>query len=116
MTGRAAEVAAFAGLIVAAVTVVPATARADGAFPAAEGVIVPAERPQEIMLVTNFGIVQSADGGATWTWSCEQDTNALGLLYQLGPAPRRRLFAVANNKVVTSDDATCSWQVAGGLL
>jgi hypothetical protein len=68
------------------------------------------------MLVTNFGLVSTEDGGATWTWSCEQDTNALGVLYQLGPAPRRRLFAVANQQVVFSDDATCSWQIAGGML
>ncbi len=76
----------------------------------------PADLPQEIVLVTNFGVVLSQDGGATWTWSCEQDANALGLLYQMGPAPRHRLFAVANQQVVSSDDATCSWQVAGGLL
>jgi hypothetical protein len=109
---RAARAVALAVLVVAA----PAVARADGAFPAGEGVLVPADRPQEIMLVTNFGLVSTEDGGATWTWSCEQDTNALGVLYQLGPAPRRRLFAVANQQVVFSDDATCSWQIAGGML
>jgi hypothetical protein len=109
---RAARAVALAVLVVAA----PAVARADGAFPAGEGVLVPADRPQEIMLVTNFVLVSTEDGGATWTWSCEQDTNALGVLYQLGPAPRRRLFAVANQQVVFSDDATCSWQIAGGML
>jgi hypothetical protein len=103
---------ALATLAIAA----PAGARADGAFPAAEGVLVPADRPQQIVLVTNFGVVLSEDGGQTWSWSCEQETNALGVLYQLGPAPRRRLFAVANQRVVYSDDATCSWQIAGGLL
>lgn len=91
-------------------------ARGDGAFPAGQGVLVPADRPEEILLVTNFGVVLSDDAGATWTWSCEQDANALGMLYQLGPEPLRRLFAVANQEVVYSDDQTCSWQVAGGLL
>jgi hypothetical protein len=104
-------------LVVAALVIgAPARARGDGAFPAGQGVLVPADRPQEIVLVTNFGVVLSEDAGATWTWSCEQDANALGMLYQLGPEPRRRLFAVANQQVVYSDDETCSWQVAGGLL
>ena len=45
---RAAESLALAALLVAA----PAAARANGAFPAAEGVLAPGDRPQEIMLVT----------------------------------------------------------------
>lgn len=109
---RAAEALAVAGVVMG----IAAAARADGAFPAGEAVLVPADNPQEIFLVTNFGVVLSEDAGATWSWSCEQDANALGTLYQLGPAPRRRLFAVANQQVVYSDDATCSWQTAGGLL
>jgi photosystem II stability/assembly factor-like uncharacterized protein len=109
---RAARALAVAALVIGA----PAVARGDGAFPAGQGVLVPADRPQEIFLITNFGVVLSEDAGATWTWSCEQDANALGALYQVGPAPRRRLFAVANQHVVYSDDATCSWQVATGLV
>jgi hypothetical protein len=94
----------------------PVAARADGAFPAGETVLVPADRPQEILLVTNFGVIRSEDGGQSWRWSCERDENAFGSFYQFGPAPRRRLFAVANQQVVYSDDATCSWNVAGGLI
>lgn len=109
---RAAEAVALATLVIAA----PAAARADGAFPAAQAVLVPADRPQEIILATNFGLVVSEDAGQTWSWSCEQNENALGILYQLGPAPRHRLFVVANQHVVTSDDASCSWQIAGGLV
>jgi hypothetical protein len=101
-----------AGLMMAS----PLAARGDGAFPAGEAVLVPADDPQVIALVTNFGVVWSEDGGARWTWSCEQEANALGTLYQRGPAPRRRLFAVANQHVIYSDDATCTWQTAGGLL
>ena len=109
---RGIEAAALAALAIAA----PARARADGAFPAGEAVLVPADRPQEIIFATNFGLVISEDAGQTWSWSCERDDNAFAILYQLGPAPRRRLFAVANGRVITSDDASCSWQLAGGLL
>jgi MYXO-CTERM domain-containing protein len=109
---RGVGVAALAALGFAA----PDSARANGAFPAPEAVIVPADRPEQIILVTNFGLVITEDGGGTWSWSCERDDNAFGILYQLGPAPRRRLFAVANGRVVYSDDASCSWEIAGGLL
>lgn len=108
--------AALPLIVAALVAGMPAAARGDGAFPAGQGVLVPSDRPQELILVTNFGVVLSEDAGATWSWSCEQDANALGTLYQLGPQPRRRLFAVANQQVVYSDDQTCSWQIAGGLL
>ncbi|HXU63237.1 MAG TPA: hypothetical protein VN962_16150 [Polyangia bacterium] len=109
---RAAEALAVAALVIGS----PLAARADGAFPAGQAVLVPEDRPQELLLVTNFGVVLSEDGGATWTWSCEQDANAMATLYQRGPAPRQRLFAVATPQVVYSDDATCSWHTAGGLL
>jgi hypothetical protein len=79
-------------------------------------VLVPADRPNEILLVTNFGLVLSEDGGRSWLWSCEQAANAFGFLYQLGPPPRHRLFALANDALVFSDDGTCGWQVAGGAL
>jgi len=81
---RAAEAVALATLVMAT----PAAARADGAFPSAQAVLVPADRPQEIILATNFGLVVSEDAGQTWSWSCEQNENALGMFYQLGPAPR----------------------------
>jgi hypothetical protein len=110
---RRIEIAALAALVIATV---PAVARADGAFPSGEVVLVPVGQPQRIVLVTNFGVVLSDDGGQSWSWSCERDENALAVLYQFGPAPRHRLFAVANAHVIYSDDASCSWNVAGGLV
>src|SRR4029079_2426851 len=94
----------------------PAAAYANGAFPDSENILTPADRPQEIILVTNFGLVTSADNGKTWLWSCEQDGNALGMLYQLTPLPRNRLFAVSNHNVVYADDGSCGWRVGGGAV
>jgi hypothetical protein len=111
---RGIEAVVLAALAIAIAA--PARARADGAFPAGEAVLLPADRAEEIILATNFGLVISQDAGQTWSWSCERDANAFAILYQLGPAPRRRLFAVANEHVITSDDASCTWQVGGGLL
>lgn len=94
----------------------PATARANGAFPDSESIITPADRPQDILLVTNFGLVTSNDNGKTWLWSCEQDGNMLGAFYQLTPLPQNRLFTVANQKLAFSDDRSCGWQTSGGAV
>jgi hypothetical protein len=102
--------------LVAAVLLTPLGARADGAFPNGQGVLVPADRPDEIILATNFGLVSTEDGGRTWLWSCEQAATSYGHLYQMGPAPAHRLYAVANSKLVFSDDGACGWQTAGGAL
>ena len=72
----------------------PATpARADGAFPDSQVILTPADLPGEIILVTNFGLIASEDGGQSWLWSCEGPDNAYGAFYQLGLAPRHRLYA-----------------------
>jgi hypothetical protein len=110
---RCAE--AFVVVTVAAL-IAPASARANGAFPDSESILTPADRPQEIVLVTNFGLITTADGGQTWLWSCEQDGNALGVLYQLTPLPRNRLLTVTNQNVGYSDDGSCGWQVGAGAL
>jgi MYXO-CTERM domain-containing protein len=67
------------------------------------------------VLVTNFGLIITEDGGANWAWSCERDVNAFGAFYQQS-ASRQRLFAVANDALIFSDDFTCGWATGGGLL
>jgi len=94
----------------------PTAARANGAFPDSESILTPADRPQEIVLVTNFGLITTSDGGTTWLWSCEQEGNVLGAFYQLTPAPRNRLITVTNQNVGYSDDWSCGWQVGGGAV
>ena len=103
-------------LVAAVALVAPAAALANGAFPDSENILTPADRPQEIVLVTNFGLITTTDNGQTWIWSCEQDGNALGAFYQLTPLPRNRLFTVTNQNLGYSDDNSCGWQVAGGAV
>jgi uncharacterized membrane protein YgcG len=104
--------------VAAALLIVGASsaARANGAFPDSEAILAPTDRPQDIILVTNFGLVTSNDGGQTWLWSCEQDGNVLGAFYQLTPLPRNRLFTVTNQNLGYSDDRSCGWQVSGGAV
>src|SRR5436305_14459038 len=67
-------------------------ARADGAFPASEAILLPADRPNSIGLATNFGLILSEDGGASWQWTCERPETAMGALYAVGAPPDDRLF------------------------
>ncbi|MHB1846118.1 MAG: MYXO-CTERM sorting domain-containing protein [Deltaproteobacteria bacterium] len=91
-------------------------ARADGAFPAQLQVFLPAEQPNQIILITNFGLLRSDDGGATWLYLCEalagQSTN-IGL-YQLGPDGT--LLGDAYSGLIRTRDLGCSWSTAGGTL
>jgi hypothetical protein len=103
-------------LLVLAGLLAAGPARADGAFPDGQTILAPRTLPGEILLATNFGVVESTDGGRAWLWSCEQPANSFGRLYQMGPAPTYRLFAIANGKLIFSDDRACGWQVSGGAL
>lgn len=89
-------------------------AHADGAFPDSLSVLVPADRPQYIGLATNFGLISSGDGGASWTWVCEGPITNCSTLYSVSAAPADRLFAVSADSLVYSDDDACDWKVAGG--
>ena len=110
---RPAAVRALAAAIAVAV---PALAHANGAFPDAQSILTPVDRPAQILLVTNFGVIMSTDAGATWLWSCETDGNAFGMLYQLAPLPSMRLYTVADQGLSFSDNGTCTWVTARGAL
>lgn len=103
--------------VMPALAVAPRRARADGAFPDSLGPLLPPNRPNEFILATNFGVVLSEDAGQTWTYSCERMANGSGAAqYQLGPAPRSRLFALSDIALLYSDDGACTWSKAQGLL
>jgi len=119
---RRAATAALGAAVVAVLGAAPRAARADGAFPDSEQVLLPAGRPDEIVLATNFGLIFSADGGASWEWTCETPLTANGRLYQLGVPPSAggpaaaRILATSLWGAVYSDDGACRWDGAGGEL
>ena len=91
-------------------------ARANGAFPDSLGILLRQSKPDQIILATTFGLVSSDDGGKTWLWSCEQSASLNASLYQLGPAPAERIFAVGQYGVIFTDDDSCTWTAGGGTL
>jgi hypothetical protein len=94
----------------------PRAARADGAFPDSQSVLLPPDQPQTLILAATFGLVVSDDGGGTWAYACESRGTLNGRLYTQGPAPDQRLFAVSDHGAAVSADGGCSWRVAGGLF
>ena len=92
-------------------------AAANGAFPDSDAVLLPADRPQQIVLSTNFGLVISDDGGATWQWTCERPETSMASAYALGAPPGDRLYSRSLDVgLAVSDDDSCSWHRAGGAL
>jgi hypothetical protein len=111
--------AAWAALAVwtASATLAPGAARGNGAFPESDAVLLAADRPREILLATNFGIILTEDDGATWQWTCEQPETSMGALYGIGAAPANRLYSVSPDVgLAVSSDGSCTWRQAGGAL
>ena len=92
-------------------------ARANGALPASYGILLPADKPQEVVLATNFGMIISEDAGKSWLWTCERPETSFGYLYGVGPQPRDRIYALSpDTGLAASDDGSCTWQRSGGAL
>lgn len=103
-------------LTVATAIGVSRPARGDGAFPSAQSVLLPSDRPREIILATTFGLVFTEDDGATWRYTCETDKTTLGRNYVVGPSPDNRIYGVSSEGAPVSADGACTWAVGGGAL
>ena len=95
----------------------PRPAAANGAFPGSQALLLPADRPLEIVLATNFGLLISEDGGTSWQWTCERPETSMGALYGVGAPPDDRLFSLSPDVgLAVSNDGSCSWRRSGGPL
>jgi photosystem II stability/assembly factor-like uncharacterized protein len=103
--------------VVLSAVLVPRAARANGAFPDSLQLVVPADRPGQIVLATNFGLIISDDGGVTWTWTCEQKATVMASLYGVSAPPLDRFFSMSTIVgLAYSDDDSCTWTPSGGSL
>jgi photosystem II stability/assembly factor-like uncharacterized protein len=97
-------------------------ARANGAFPDGFTVVLRPDRPREILVATNFGVVSSDDDGATWRFTCEEDRESRNT-YRFGAevASPYRIFALGQRAggafglVMTADDG-CTWVPTMGTM
>jgi hypothetical protein len=92
-------------------------ARANNGIPGSLGVLLPLDKPQEIGLATTFGLILSDDGGTSWVWTCEQAATSMANVYSVGAPPADRFYALSLvTGLAFSDDRSCGWQSAGGVL
>jgi photosystem II stability/assembly factor-like uncharacterized protein len=88
-------------------------ASAHGALAEARQILLPSDRPEQIILATTFGLIVSEDAGSSWFFSCERGNSSYAGPYLLGAPPPNRVFAMTGSGMIYSDDDSCSWTSAG---
>jgi hypothetical protein len=101
---------------VASVLLGAARARADGAFPASQSVMLPRDRAHEIVLATTFGLLFTEDDGAHWAYTCEDKDTINGKLYTVGAPPDDRIYAVSDLGAPFTSDGACTWTLGAGTI
>jgi len=91
-------------------------ARADGAFPASQSILLPVDRPRQIVVAATFGLVFTDDDAATWQYACEVPETRNGRQYALGPPPGDTIHAVSEQGATLSTDDSCTWRLGAGAL
>jgi photosystem II stability/assembly factor-like uncharacterized protein len=114
---RRVRVAFALAAAVAAGSLCPRPALANGRFPNADHLVVDPGNPDHVVVRATFGIVQTFDGGATWTWLCEP---AVGYGGTDDPAVSvtglGNILVGIRTGVATSLDGGCVWNVDGSAL
>ncbi|HZS40259.1 MAG TPA: MYXO-CTERM sorting domain-containing protein [Polyangia bacterium] len=103
-------------MLVVALGLAARAAHGDGAFPDSMAIFAPPDRPHQIVLATNFGLVTTDDDGATWHLVCEQAIASYVSAYQMSAPPDDALFADAPYGLAVSRDGGCTWTFAAGAF
>lgn len=100
------------GLLALALMAEAGTASANGRYPAANDIVFNRSDPNQLLVRTTYGFVQTKDRGNTWRWFCE---GALGIGFIAYDPPLTLtadgtaiIAAGSFNGVATSRDG-CSW-------
>lgn len=104
---------------VCALAFVPRLARANGRMPGASQLKMSATDPARIVVQATFGLLQSFDRGASWSWICEEVVSTVGVAVDPPLTTTRDgtlvlLPPVASTLV--SHDRGCGWEHAKGPL
>jgi hypothetical protein len=83
-------------------------AQADGAFPDSMQIMVPPDKPHEIVVGANFGLLVSEDDGTTWNWLCEDVIGACAHLYQMNAPPSDTILTLTAMGLVVLSNNACT--------
>jgi photosystem II stability/assembly factor-like uncharacterized protein len=95
-------------------------AHANGRLPGATGLAIHPSDEQQLLLGLTYGLALSRDGGASWTWICEQHIEGNG--GDVDPAivvtgdGTLVVLSLTNGGVLVSGDDGCSFERATGPL
>ena len=127
-TGRAGHCVAIRKLLGAALAPLAACllclanlpAHANGRLPGATGLAIHPTQGDELLLGLTYGLALSRDGGASWSWMCEQQIEGNGS--DVDPAIVMTddgtliVLSLTNGGVLVSTDDGCTFQRAMGPL
>jgi hypothetical protein len=101
---------ARAALVALGLALVPSVALANGRYPLAQQLLVDPSDPTHLFLRSTYGVLSTADTGATWSWLCES-----GIGYDPGEDPMMAILgdgsvlAGASTGLFVTRDRGCSW-------
>jgi photosystem II stability/assembly factor-like uncharacterized protein len=88
------------------------TSFANGRYPLANQLVVDPKNPLHLVARATFGILDSDDGGQTWTWICEDAVGYFGVEDPAIAVMADGSIVVASSKGLSrSADGGCSWQM-----
>jgi hypothetical protein len=101
----------------ASLALIPATARANGRFPAANQLVSHPTDASRMVLRATFGFLLTRDGGAQWDWVCERSVGYGGTEDPaIGVHADGTILAGLFDGLAVSRDGACSWNKAPGPL
>jgi len=103
------------GIVATGLLVTRTSTFANGRFPEANQLVVDPEDAMHLVVRTTFGILSSADAGASWTWICEAAVSPLGLVDEelIITAGGRTSIALSNG-INVGGRSLCTWERAQG--
>jgi hypothetical protein len=101
----------FGALLVScALAALPSIALANGRYPAAGQLVVDPADSRHIVVRATFGLLQSFDAGATWSWLCEEAIAPFGFQDpELIMATGGRITLGLPDGIAVGDRSGCQW-------
>src|SRR6185436_4768424 len=112
--------AALAPFVAGLVCLASGAASANGRVPGATGLAFHPTDESQMLLGLSYGLALSRDGGASWTWMCEQQIEGNGgdvdpSIVVTGDGTLV-VLSLTNGGVLVSRDDGCSFEQAAGAL
>ena len=112
---RLLSLASLVGL--AAMSLRPRAAHANGRFPFANQLVVDPGDDTHLVLRTTYGLLQSDDAGKHWNWLCEKSIGYTGILDPaIGVTKDGTILAGIFDGLSVTHDRGCNWPHAPGDL